>query len=71
MEDVVTLDVRDDGAGFDLSAPVTPSVEGGYGLSAMRDRLSRIAGTLAVESEPGGGTALSACVPAITIGAAA
>jgi signal transduction histidine kinase len=71
MEDVVTLDVRDDGSGFDLSAPVTPSAEGGYGLSTMRDRLSRIAGTLAVESEPGGGTALSACVPAIPIGAVA
>jgi signal transduction histidine kinase len=48
-----------------------PGSEGGYGLSAMRDRVSRIAGTLEVESEPGGGTAISACVPAITVGAAA
>jgi signal transduction histidine kinase len=71
MEDVVTLDVRDDGAGFDPAAPPAPSADGGYGLTAMRERLLRIAGTLDVESEPGGGTALSACVPAITIGAAA
>jgi signal transduction histidine kinase len=71
MEDVVTLDVRDDGAGFDPQAPAVPSEHGGYGLAAMRERLLRMAGTLAVESEPGGGTALSACVPAITIGAAA
>jgi signal transduction histidine kinase len=71
MEDVVTLDVRDDGAGFDPGAPRVASDEGGYGLSAMRERLLRIAGTLDVESEPGGGTAISACVPAITIGAAA
>ncbi|HWS35036.1 MAG TPA: sensor histidine kinase [Actinoplanes sp.] len=68
MEDVVTLDVRDDGAGFDPAAPREVTDEGGFGLRAMRERLTRIAGTLAVESEPGHGTAISACVPAITIG---
>jgi signal transduction histidine kinase len=71
MEDVVTLDVRDDGAGFDPDAPHEVTEEGGFGLRAMRERLSRIAGTLEVESEPGGGTAISACVPAIAIGGAA
>ncbi|MGX6601097.1 sensor histidine kinase [Micromonosporaceae bacterium Da 78-11] len=71
MEDVVTLDVRDDGAGFDPVAPRDPAYEGGFGLNAMRERVGRIAGTLEVESEPGGGTAVSACVPAITLGAAA
>jgi signal transduction histidine kinase len=71
MEDMVTLDVRDDGTGFDLSEQPEPGPEGGFGLSAMRERVVRIAGTLEVESEPGGGTAISACVPAITIGAPA
>ena len=71
MEDLVTLDVRDDGSGFDPAAAPDPGYEGGFGLSAMRERVTRIAGTLAVESEPGGGTAVSACVPAIGIGAAA
>ena len=37
----------------------------GFGLSAMRQRVNRVAGTLAIESEPGGGTAISARVPAI------
>ncbi|MGM1059529.1 sensor histidine kinase [Saccharothrix sp. Mg75] len=60
MEDVVTLDVRDDGAGFDPCAAT-----GGFGLVAMRQRVSRLAGALVVESEPGGGTAVSASVPAI------
>ncbi|RKT56060.1 sensor histidine kinase [Saccharothrix australiensis] len=60
MEDVVTLDVRDDGAGFDPERPT-----GGYGLLGMRQRVARLAGSLAVESEPGGGTAVSASVPAI------
>lgn len=68
MEDVVTLDVRDDGAGFDPDAPCDVTDQGGFGLRAMRERLNRIAGTLEVESEPGAGTAISACVPAIAIG---
>ncbi|GIM90213.1 sensor histidine kinase [Paractinoplanes toevensis] len=68
MEDVVTLDVRDDGTGFDPAAPRNTS---SFGLAAMRERILRIAGTLAVESEPGGGTAVSACVPAITMGVTA
>ncbi|GIE89109.1 sensor histidine kinase [Actinoplanes regularis] len=68
MEDLVTLDVRDDGAGFDPEEPREITETGGFGLAAMRERLTRIAGTLAVESEPGAGTALSACVPAIALG---
>ncbi|GLY06158.1 sensor histidine kinase [Actinoplanes sp. NBRC 101535] len=68
MEDLVTLDVRDDGAGFDPHLPRPVSDTGGFGLRAMRERLTRIAGTLDVESEPGAGTAISACVPAIPVG---
>ena len=67
MEDLVTLDVRDDGVGFD---PRTrrASVDGGFGLAGMRQRVQRLAGRLDVESEPGGGTAISASVPAIPAG---
>ena len=71
MEDIVTLDVRDDGVGFDPSVPPSISAEGGYGLVGMRERLVRIAGLLEIESEPGAGTVISACVPAVTLGAAA
>jgi hypothetical protein len=60
-----------DGTGFDPDAPREVTDEGGYGLRAMRERLSRIPGTLEVESEPGGGTAVSACVPALALGGAA
>lgn len=71
MEDVVTLDVRDDGAGFDPAA-VTARDDGesGYGLTAMRQRMRRLTGRLHVESEPGGGTAISASVPAVPVGGA-
>ena len=65
MEDLVTLDVRDDGAGFDPAVRRETSEKGGFGLAAMRERVQRLAGTLAVESEPGGGTAISACVPKV------
>jgi signal transduction histidine kinase len=85
MSDVVTLDVRDDGAGFRPADPDRPFAlrhdgragtaaarpgeadgrSGGFGLTAMRQRVQRVAGTLAIESEPGTGTAVSASVPAI------
>lgn len=67
MEDVVTLDVRDDGVGFTPGAP-RPGAAGGFGLAGMRQRVQRLAGRLDVESEPGGGTAVSASVPAIPAG---
>jgi signal transduction histidine kinase len=64
MGDVVTLDVRDDGVGFRLE-DARRSTGSGFGFTAMRQRVSRVAGTLEIESEPGGGTAVSASVPAI------
>ena len=65
MGDEVTLDIRDDGRGFDpLTAPRrTPG--GGFGLDGMRARAERVAGTLTVEAEPGHGTAVSARVPLV------
>ncbi len=76
MEDVVTLDVRDDGVGF--AAPANgdraavgeagDGKAGGFGLIAMRQRVNRLAGQLEIESEPGAGTAVSASLPAIPLG---
>ena len=65
--DVVTLDVRDDGVGFTVPESDAAS-QSGFGLSGMRQRVARVAGSLAIETEPGGGTALSARVPAIAAG---
>ncbi|WP_242579200.1 sensor histidine kinase [Amycolatopsis sp. 195334CR] len=62
VDDVVMLDVRDDGVGF---TPGAPSDSGGFGLSGMRQRVQRVAGTLAVESTPGEGTTINAQLPAI------
>jgi signal transduction histidine kinase len=64
MDDVVVLDVRDDGRGFVRDEVVT-TTDSGFGLTAMEARVQRVSGTLTVESAPGEGTALSASVPAI------
>ncbi|WP_329262463.1 sensor histidine kinase [Actinoallomurus sp. NBC_01490] len=66
MDDVVLLDVRDDGVGFEPC-----DADGGFGLSSMRQRLLRVAGNLAVESNPGEGTAVNASVPALPSGGGA
>ena len=66
MGDVVALDVRDDGVGFDVDRPAA-SPGAGFGLHGMRQRVARVAGSLVIESEPGRGTAISARVPAIAI----
>jgi signal transduction histidine kinase len=65
MEDVAVLDVQDDGVGFDVRAchPAAPGQEGGFGLEAMRQRVARLGGTLAIESAPGSGTTLVVKLP--------
>lgn len=63
LDDLLLLDVRDDGRGFDATVPVTRTGGEGLGLEGMRQRLGRVQGTLAVESTPGDGTALSASIP--------
>jgi signal transduction histidine kinase len=119
MEDVVVLDVHDDGAGFTAVAPAPspptdatvtgsgdppataavselgrplatataavigsgdppgtaavgesggPPVTGGFGLTALRQRVDALAGSVEVESSPGGGTAISVTVPLIGAG---
>ncbi|MFF7126549.1 MULTISPECIES: sensor histidine kinase [unclassified Streptomyces] len=65
LGDEVILDIRDDGRGFDPLAAPERTRSGGFGLDGMRARAERIAGALAVESEPGHGTALSARVPLV------
>jgi signal transduction histidine kinase len=65
MDDEVTVDIRDDGTGFDpLALPARTGI-GGFGLDGMRARAERIAGSLTVESEPDFGTAVSARLPLV------
>jgi signal transduction histidine kinase len=56
--DMLTVEVRDDGRGFDPR-----SAEEGSGLRNMRDRIEAVGGTLTIESAPGPGTRILAYVP--------
>ena len=55
------LEIADDGIGFDPRG----SFPGHLGLRSMRERIARVNGTLSIESAPGAGTRLLACVPRI------
>jgi signal transduction histidine kinase len=62
LRDTVTLDVDDDGAGFDGVARPHPT--GGFGLVGMRERIEAVGGRLDVETAPGDGTTIAVSVPA-------
>ncbi|WP_412076256.1 sensor histidine kinase [Streptomyces xanthophaeus] len=64
MDSSVTLDIVDDGRGFDpASAASAPSGESGFGLPAMRSRAETLGGLFTVESDPGQGTAVAVTLP--------
>ncbi len=56
--DTVHVEVRDDGAGFDLTADTS-----GFGLLGMRERVELLDGTLRIDSAPGAGAIVSASFP--------
>jgi PAS domain S-box-containing protein len=57
-EDTLQLRITDDGIGFDPAA-----VTEGLGLVSMRERLSLIGGTIAIDSRPSGGTRIDVRIP--------
>ena len=60
MEDLVVLDVHDDGDGFDPERAAA-----GHGLLIMVERMEQLGGTLLVESGSGEGTTVVASLPAV------
>ena len=58
MEDLVVLDVHDDGAGFGSNGNA-----GGFGLRAMRERVEQLGGRLLIESHEGEGTTIVVELP--------
>jgi len=56
-DDLVVLDVRDDGVGFVVGE------RPGFGLIGMRQRVEPLGGRVDVESTPGTGTAISVSLP--------
>lgn len=64
--DAITIEVRDDGRGFDAQAA---QVQPGLGLRTMRERCARLGGALSITSGPGG-TALVLRFDVADVGAA-
>lgn len=58
----IALEVSDDGAGFDPGEDFS----GHLGLKSMRERATRLGGTLQVESAPGEGTSIRVRIPSGT-----
>jgi signal transduction histidine kinase len=61
FDDVVVLDVQDNGVAF-AGAAASP-LSGGYGLQAMRERAEQCGGSVTLESEPGEGTTVVVSIP--------
>jgi signal transduction histidine kinase len=60
----IRLLVKDDGRGFELPTEEETSVKAvGMGLTGMYERLETLRGRLEIQSTPGKGTTLIACVP--------
>lgn len=58
----LTLQVSDDGAGFD-SREIQKRIGAHLGLLGMRERAARVGGSFEIESRPGGGTRVRLQVP--------
>ncbi len=56
----VTLNVRDNGRGFNLDDPRRPNA---FGLMGLRERVSLLGGDVRIESQPGQGTVLHVQIP--------
>jgi PAS domain S-box-containing protein len=63
-DDWIRAEVGDNGIGFDPQMIGAPSTEGGFGLFSIRERLLSMRGKLRVEPAPGGGTTVTAVLPA-------
>ena len=59
-DDQLHLEVRDEGKGFDTEVALAAS---GLGLVSMRERLTLVNGSIAIDSKPGAGTTIRATVP--------
>ncbi|MFI1092525.1 sensor histidine kinase [Streptomyces sp. NPDC020917] len=64
LADDVTLDIVDDGTGFDPGRlPASDPENGGFGLAAMRARVTALGGTLTIDSADARGTAVAVRLP--------
>jgi signal transduction histidine kinase len=63
--DLLEIAVTDEGVGFDTGAMARASTQGGFGLFSVREQLSRLGGTLEIESGRYQGTQVRLRVPVV------
>lgn len=63
MDDLVSLDVQDNGRGFHPNGAPASTILKGFGLAGMRERVQSQGGTMNVESEVGEGTTVVVELP--------
>lgn len=62
--DVATLEIRDDGCGFDAAVFLrNPPHDHGMGVLGMRERVATYGGRFTIQSEPGAGTRVELMIP--------
>ncbi len=62
-DDDLCLTVQDDGHGFNPDKAISSMSEGHFGLAGMSERVKLLGGNICIQSEPGAGTRIDACVP--------
>ncbi|MCT1636079.1 sensor histidine kinase [Corynebacterium pseudodiphtheriticum] len=63
LGDELTVDIFDDGRGFDPARAPQRASGHGYGLSGIQQRIAALSGTVNIESAPGEGTVVAARIP--------
>lgn len=64
MEDMIVLDVQDDGKGF-VPSNNNAAPGNGFGLAGMRERTEALQGSFSIESVPGEGSTISITLPVL------
>lgn len=63
LGDELTVDIFDDGRGFDPARAPQQESSHGYGLGGIQQRIAALSGTVNIESAPGEGTVVAARIP--------
>lgn len=69
VQELLTVEVEDNGRGFELDSKGLPCRSTGLGVLGIRERVATVKGTLSLNSAPGQGTRLLLRIPLVPAGA--